>query len=54
MGHFIALAFGVFIGNWLLVPLFIKDRPFKDGFWIGLIAAVLILGPAFISGLFFK
>lgn len=37
----IPLALGVFVGNWLIVPLFLK-RSFKDGFFIGLIAAVLV------------
>jgi uncharacterized transporter YbjL len=38
-----ALAFGVFVGNWLVVPL-ILPRTFKEGFAVGLIAAILVLG----------
>jgi hypothetical protein len=38
-----SLAVGVFVGNFLIVPLFIKERTFTDGFYIGLIAAGLIL-----------
>lgn len=37
-----SLALGVFLGNWLLCPL-ISQRSFKEGFWIGLMAAVLVL-----------
>jgi hypothetical protein len=40
------LSAGVFIGNWLIVPILTK-RTFKDGFFIGLIAAVI----CFIFGL---
>lgn len=44
----IALCLGVFIGNWLIVPflcnLFYPERlnSYSDGFWVGLIAAVLV------------
>ena len=38
------LAAGVFIGNWLVVPLFFRSRTHVDGFFIGLIAAALVLG----------
>ena len=34
---------GVFVGNWLVCPLIMHNRTFKDGFFIGLIAAVLVL-----------
>jgi len=37
------LATGVFIGNWLVVPLFFRSRTHKDGFFIGVIAAVLVI-----------
>ena len=37
------LALGVFVGNWLVVPLLFK-RTFKEGFAIGVIAALLMLG----------
>ena len=37
-----ALAIGVFVGNWLIAPLIFK-RTFKDGFWIGLLAAMFTL-----------
>lgn len=50
----ICLALGVFFGNWLFVPFLGEflgmenKRSFRDGFWIGLIAAILclILWPA--------
>jgi hypothetical protein len=38
-----ALALGVFVGNWLVVPFFIKRRPYKDGFFIGVLAAIFSL-----------
>ena len=37
------LAAGVFVGNWLVVPLVFK-RTFKEGFAIGVIAALLVFG----------
>jgi len=40
--NFAFLALGVFFGNWLVVPVF-SERTFTDGFWIGLIAAVLVM-----------
>ncbi len=39
----IPLALGVFLGNWFVVPLVFESRSFTDGFFIGLIAAVLVL-----------
>jgi hypothetical protein len=41
--HGLALAAGVFIGNWLVVPLFFRSRTHKDGFFIGVIAAILVI-----------
>lgn len=41
--HVLALATGVFFGNWLVVPIFFRSRTLKDGFVIGVIAAVLII-----------
>ena len=38
----IVVAIGVFVGNWLVVPLFC-GRTFTEGFYIGLIAAALVL-----------
>jgi len=38
------LALGVFIGNWLIVPLFLRSRTFKDGFFVGLIAGGICYG----------
>jgi hypothetical protein len=35
------MGFGLFMGNWLITPLFIKDRTFFDGFMIGVIAWIL-------------
>ncbi len=46
----IVLAIGVFMGNWLVVPL-LTDRTHTDGFWIGVIAAILIL---IFGGIFLK
>ena len=40
---FIGIAIGTFIGNWLICPLIIKGRTFTDGFFIGLIAAIIVL-----------
>lgn len=37
------LAAGVLVGNWLIVPLILESRSHSDGFFIGLIAAVIIL-----------
>jgi uncharacterized membrane protein YfcA len=37
-----AMAAGVFVGNWLLVPM-LREKTFHDSFYIGLIAAVLTL-----------
>jgi len=39
----ISLAIVVFIGNWLVAPLFFRRKSFTDGFAIGLISAVLFL-----------
>jgi hypothetical protein len=38
----LGMALGTFLCNWLIVPLF-GFRSFRDGFWVGLIAAGLIL-----------
>ena len=37
------LALGVLVGNWLVVPMFFSNRTFTDGFFIGCIAAALVL-----------
>ena len=37
----IGLTLGIFLGNWLVVPLLFESRSFKDGFFTGLIAAGL-------------
>ena len=42
IGGYIALALGVFFGNWLFVPLVTKSS-FNKGFVIGLIAAALVM-----------
>lgn len=44
------LALGLFIGNWLVVPLILPGRSFKDGFFVGLIAATLILVVFWVKG----
>ena len=44
MIEWLGLAAGLFVGNWLVVPLLFKKRTFKDGFAIGVIAALLTLG----------
>ncbi len=36
------LTVGVFLGNWIIFPL-VSKRPMRDGFFIGLIAAALVL-----------
>jgi len=38
----LALAAGVFFGNWLVVPLFFH-KTFTDGFFTGLIAIPIVL-----------
>ncbi len=38
----VALASGVFVGNWLVVPLVFKSS-FQRGFEVGAIAASLVL-----------
>ena len=43
MKNGISLAAGVFFANWLLVPLLV-ERSFTDGFVIGAIAGLLVLG----------
>jgi uncharacterized membrane protein YeaQ/YmgE (transglycosylase-associated protein family) len=37
------LALGVFVGNWIMAPFFSKSRTHLDGFFIGIIAAVIVL-----------
>lgn len=39
----LGISFGLFLGNWLIVPIFFKKRTHKDGFFIGLIAMILTL-----------
>jgi hypothetical protein len=45
---YVILAIGVFVGNWLVVPLLFKNKTHTYGFFVGLIAAVLILGFGFV------
>mgnify|MGYP001578376808 CR=1 len=40
---YLLLALGVFLGNWLVVPIFFKNQSRTRGFFTGLIAAGLIL-----------
>jgi hypothetical protein len=47
----LCLALGVFFGNWLFVPLLQQNRTWTDGFFIGLIAAVLVLGINYVISL---
>ena len=42
IGLTIAFALGIWAGNWL-TPLIVKGRSFTDGFFIGMIAAILFL-----------
>jgi hypothetical protein len=35
-------AIGILIGNWLVVPWLYNEKNFKDGFFIGLIAVLLL------------
>jgi hypothetical protein len=46
----LCLALGTFIGNWLIIPA-LTDRTFKDGFWTGVIAAILVVVFAVVFGL---
>lgn len=42
--HFdIFVAMGVLVGNWLFVPLFNRDRSYRDGFKVGVVAAAFVL-----------
>jgi hypothetical protein len=36
------LAFGVFFGNWLMLPVFTKRNAY-EAFWIGVIAALFVM-----------
>lgn len=47
----LALALGVFLGNWLVVPLFLRSRTHKDGFFVGVIAAILVIAFYAITGI---
>lgn len=38
-----ALALGVFLGNWLVQPFIVPGRTFEDSFWIGVIAAFIVM-----------
>ena len=40
---------GVLFGNWVMVPLLFPGRTHTQGFFIGLIAAVLLIGYQFCS-----
>jgi hypothetical protein len=48
------LGLGVFIGNWLVCPLIFKERTFKDGFAIGLIAFFLVVATFWVITRFTK
>ena len=37
------LAVGIFVGNWLVVPL-VFERTFTEGLAVGALAALLVLG----------
>ena len=50
MGFVVAL--GTFLGNWLLVPLFFDNRTHMEGFFIGVLAAVIVLGMYGVFSLF--
>lgn len=41
-GRYVAIAIGLFLGNWLLAP-YISSTSFRDGFYIGIIAAGLVM-----------
>ena len=45
------LALGVFVGNWLVSPAVVSGRTLWDGFWIGIIAACLVL---LVGGIYLK
>ncbi len=38
---FIAMALGLFFGNWFVSPFIVRGRSFKDGFFVGLITVVI-------------
>lgn len=42
----IGMAIGMFVSDWIILPMLIKERPFVEGFHRGLFTAVvaLILG----------
>ena len=50
MRRYLSIALGVFVGNWLVVPAVFDSRTVTDGFFIGLIAAVLVLGTGAVVG----
>lgn len=41
MYEYLPLALGLFVGNWLLVPI-ITTRTRRDGFWIGVICVGIL------------
>jgi predicted permease len=43
MIHFYVIAVGLLFGNWLVVPRFFKKRTYWDGFFIGVIAAAIMV-----------
>ena len=40
-GTTLAFALGIWAGNWLINPFIVKTHTFTDGFFVGMIAAVL-------------
>lgn len=43
MGYWIALALGVLVGNWIIRPYIVSNSTHTEGFWVGVIAAILCL-----------
>jgi hypothetical protein len=37
------IALGVLLGNWILSPFIATDRTHTDGFFIGFVAAIIVL-----------
>jgi hypothetical protein len=43
MGYLLCLALGVLVSHWVLRPYIVSNSTHTDGFWVGVIAAILCL-----------